>query len=58
MLLMLLQGLGDAIESKLNDPVLSGALVSAYVQTLDGEKLFEHNAATRVMPAHISGETV
>lgn len=51
MLFLMLQGWGDAVAAKLAGPSLDGALVSAYVQTLDGTMLFESNSKTRVMPA-------
>lgn len=46
----LFQGDIDLVAEKLKDPSLQGALVSAYVQTLDGRMLYEQNSGTRVMP--------
>lgn len=39
------------LNAVLNDPVLDGGLVSAYVCKLDGTRIFERNSGTRVVPA-------
>jgi len=48
---VLAQNLNSELSTILSDPALQGAVVSAYVCKPDGTVLFEHNSATRVMPA-------
>lgn len=50
MLLLAVQGGIDLVAEKLKDSSLQGALVSAYVQTLDGRVLYEQNSNIRVVP--------